>query len=316
MGTGGPLQIFRRIGPILLSAGLLAGLVACGQGPASLGSAFDGERVFSNLAAREPKPAGRQTAAGLVPVPGGVGVTQTFTAEDGDIAPRSASGGGAGGSEGAEGSYTLNFDAAPLSEVVRAIMTNALQLNYSVAADLSTRVTISSARPVRRDELLAILENLLSSEGYALNKASGGYRIEPSGTGGGVVDRGDATPGYGISIVPLRFVSVDTINTILSGFIATPENLRVSTAQNAVIIRGSSDRRQEAVEAVLSFDADWMKGQTVSIFELRRGDARGRGRRARHHLRERRRRHARPARSSSRRSRGCGRSWRCRRTAR
>lgn len=251
--------------PVLVFA--VAALAGCAQGPAGLSSSFQNERIFTNLAPQHPKGTRPQTAQGLVPIDGGVGATLTLG--DGSSAPGRRSAGGTDSPDLAGGgSFTLNFDNAPLAEVVRAILTGALELNYASAGDLAGTVTISSARPVRRDELLTILESLLATEGFALAQRGGTYLIEPTGVGAGRSGGGGA--GFGTTVVPLRHVSVATMSTILTGFVVAADNLRVSTAGNSVIIRGPADRRAEAADAVLSFDADWMAGQTAKIYELRR----------------------------------------------
>ena len=40
-------------------------------------------------------------------------------------------------------------------------------------------------------------------------------------------------------------------------------------ARNLVLIQGSGADRRNAVETVLSFDADWMRGQSVGIYPVR-----------------------------------------------
>ncbi len=55
---------------------------------------------------------------------------------------------------------------------------------------------------------------------------------------------------------------------LLEGFATKPGAMRVDTARNMVIIQGIGPERRTAVETVLSFDTDWMRGQTVGIFPV------------------------------------------------
>ncbi|UOM34666.1 type II secretion system secretin GspD [Acuticoccus sp. I52.16.1] len=261
----------RRVACLLAALVCVALFASCSdRGPASINGPFQNEPIFGDLRARHPKKVAPATAQGLVPLDGSVGVTQSYTETAGtDPSGGRTSGGRAAALDGSA-SYRLNFDDAELSQVVRAILADALQENYTTNLTLSGRVTISSERAVRRDELLAILENLLDGEGYALVETGSGYRIEQGGATPGRVDRGRGGPGWGISVVPLRYVSVDTISTILQGFVVPTDNLSLSVAENALVVRGPSGKRAEVVDAIVSFDADWMKNQSVSIFELRR----------------------------------------------
>nr|BAT30579.1 general secretion pathway protein D [Aureimonas sp. AU4] len=177
-----------------------------------------------------------------------------------------ASTGGAGG-----GSYTLNFENADIKDVARAVLNDALGVNYVISGNVAGPVTLSSSRPVSRDELLSTLETALDSLGFSLTReGSGGYRIAPSGSAGATVDVGTRTRlGYGVSVVPLRFVKAATMMELLSGFVAQGENLKIDAAKNTIYVRGSGPERQAAVNAILSFDDDWMENQSVSVFTLR-----------------------------------------------
>ncbi len=100
----------------------------------------------------------------------------------------------------------------------------------------------------------------LASQGFSVTKTAGGvYRVGPLLPAGGTVDVGArSTPGYGISVVPLRFVSVAAMTRILGGFITDAESLRVDRTKNALVVSGPGPKREEVVNAVLSFDQDWM----------------------------------------------------------
>jgi general secretion pathway protein D len=167
------------------------------------------------------------------------------------------------------GSYTLNFENADVKDVIRAILNDALKVNYVISGDVTGPITLSSTRPVSRSELLFTLEKSLDSLGYALTREGESYRISPSASSSVLVDVGTRTRlGYGVSIVPLRYVKATTMLELLSGFVAQGENLKVDASKNTIFIRGSGAERQAAVNAVLSFDDDWMENQSVSVFTL------------------------------------------------
>jgi general secretion pathway protein D len=168
------------------------------------------------------------------------------------------------------GEFTLNFQNADLREVVQAILGNSLQVNYTVDPTVAGTVTISSARPVTKDDLLPILEMVLQMNGAALVKDDEVYRVvaETSAVAGWG-DVGDAKPGYGISILPLKFVSAQTLISLIDGFGTRPGSVRAEAARNLLIVLGNSADRQAAIETALSFDADWMQDQAVAIVPLR-----------------------------------------------
>ncbi|WP_336489838.1 type II secretion system secretin GspD [Methylobacterium nigriterrae] len=176
-----------------------------------------------------------------------------------------------GSGEPTGGGYRLNFERADLKDVVHTILNTTLGLNYTLGAELPGQVTISSPRPLNRTELLTALETVLAAQGFALTRTGTGFLIAPTALGSGSVQVGtNAQPGYGVSVVPLRYVSAGVMSRLASGFVTDAEGLRFDTARNTVIIKGPAQKRQEVVSAVLAFDADWMRGQSVSLFEVRR----------------------------------------------
>ena len=56
---------------------------------------------------------------------------------------------------------------------------------------------------------------------------------------------------------------------LLDGFGIKPNAVRVDNARNLVIIQGTGPERRSAVDTMLSFDGDWMRGQSVGVFPIR-----------------------------------------------
>ena len=56
---------------------------------------------------------------------------------------------------------------------------------------------------------------------------------------------------------------------LLDGFGIKPNSVRVDNARNLVIIQGTGPERRSAVDTMLSFDGDWMRGQSVGVFPIR-----------------------------------------------
>src|SRR5258708_1880364 len=92
---------------------------------------------------------------------------------------------------------------------------------------------------------------------------------EVEGVGAGGVDVASRTePGYVISVVPLQYVSAPTLLKLMDSFVTKPGMVRADAARNMVLIQGGSSERRNAIDLVLSFDADWMRGQSVGIFPV------------------------------------------------
>ncbi len=69
-------------------------------------------------------------------------------------------------------------------------------------------------------------------------------------------------------MVPLRYVSAQTIFKLLDAFGVKATTLRPDNGRNTLIVTGSGSDRASAIDTILSFDADWMRGQSVGIFPV------------------------------------------------
>ena len=169
--------------------------------------------------------------------------------------------------------YDLNFDNAPITTVAKVILGDILGVGYVIDPRVRGTITLTSGRPVAKSDVLFVLESALRVGSYALVHDTAGYRIVPggdaAGTGGiDIAADGSTKAGYGISVVPLRYVSAQTVTKLLEGFAAKAGTMRVDSARNMVIIQGIGPERRTAINTVLSFDTDWMRGQTVGIFPI------------------------------------------------
>ena len=105
-----------------------------------------------------------------------------------------------------------------------------------------------------------------------VNDAAGGYRLIPGGEAqgsGATTAANDPQGGYGISVVPLHYTSAQTILKLLDNFAIKPGTARADTAHNLILVQGSSSERKLAVDAILTFDVDWMRGQSVASIRSR-----------------------------------------------
>lgn len=254
-----------------------ASLVSCQTTEDLLSVRGSGKRLFgqvinADMTARQPD-AGQGTGYGIQRIgPDGGVQPQVYAAGE----PTGATGGpfvAPGGQSAGEGSFRLNFENAQIGEVVRAILGDSLGLNYVIDPQVSGRVTLVSARPVVQDDLIPILEAILRLNQAALvtdgviykvvlDDAVGNLPVMPTGA----VERA----GYGLTVLPLRFVSASTMMGLVDGFATRPESIRVDASRNLLLIAGTAAERQTAVQTVVSFDTDWMADQSVGIFPITR----------------------------------------------
>ena len=87
--------------------------------------------------------------------------------------------------------------------------------------------------------------------------------------GSGSVSLGAGQPGFGVSVVPLRYTSATAVSRMAENFISKPGAIRVDAARNLVLIQGTGPERRGAVEVISSFDVEWLRNQSVGIYPLK-----------------------------------------------
>ena len=174
-----------------------------------------------------------------------------------------------GGGEG----YELNFENTPIAMVAKAVLGDILGVGYAVDPRVQGTISLSSGRAVPKSDLLYVLESVLRMNNIVLVRdGSANYRLIPLGdaTGGGNTDSvaGHTEPGYGVSVVTLRHVSAAALVKLLDSFAVRPGQVRADPARNLLLIQGTGPERRNTMETALSFDVDWMRGQSVGIFPI------------------------------------------------
>jgi general secretion pathway protein D len=168
--------------------------------------------------------------------------------------------------------YELNFENAPIASVAKALLGDILKTGYTIDPRVQGTISLSSGKPVPRSDLLFVFETALRLTGVALVRDTVGYRLIPvsDAIGGGNLDSAPAKAeaGYGISVVPLQYVSATTLVKLLDSFATKPGTVRVDTTRNILLVQGVGAERRAAIETALSFDVDWMRGQSVGIFPI------------------------------------------------
>ncbi|UCF54277.1 MAG: type II secretion system secretin GspD [Bradyrhizobium sp.] len=194
--------------------------------------------------------------------------TAIYTAVASDDAPATAS------SQQATVSaerFELNFDNSPVASVAKVVLGDILGVGYVIDPRVQGNISLSSGRQIPKSDVVFALENALRIGGIALVRDDTGYRLMPQGdaVGSGIADASDRmTPGYGVTVVPLQYVSAQTVLKLVDSFATKQGMIRADTNRNLILIQGSGSERRNAVDLVLSFDADFLKGQSVGIFPV------------------------------------------------
>jgi len=179
---------------------------------------------------------------------------------------------------GASGEVTFNFEGESLHAVVKAILGDFLEQNYVIAPGVQGTVTFSTAKPLRGDQALSILEMLLRWNNATLIWQDGRYTILPVAQ----ALPGNLTPrvgpaqnarGYEVRAVPLQYISALEMEKLLKPY-AKPEGvINVDAARNMLVLAGTRAELENYLQTIAVFDVDWLAGMSVGVFPLQQAEA-------------------------------------------
>jgi general secretion pathway protein D len=174
-----------------------------------------------------------------------------------------------------DGDVTFNFEAQPIAVVVKAILGDLLHESYVIAPGVSGEVTFSTARPIRSDQALAVLEMLLSWSGAALVQRDGRYTVLPvaQAVQGNLAPRMgplDPSRGYAVRVVPLHYVAATEMEKLLQPYARQGAVIKADNARSMIVLAGNSADLQNYLDTIEIFDVNWLSGMSVGIYPLER----------------------------------------------
>lgn len=176
---------------------------------------------------------------------------------------------------GEDGEITLNFEGQGIQEIVHAILGHMFEENYVIAPGVSGEVTFSTARPIKRDQVMGVLEMLLRWNGATLIWREGRYHVVPisQAVAGNLVPRMDSAAnarGYEVLAVPLEYVSATKMAELLEPWVKEDAVFNADNARNLLFLAGTQFELRNYLQIIETFDVDWLEGMSVGIFNLER----------------------------------------------
>jgi general secretion pathway protein D len=178
----------------------------------------------------------------------------------------------------ASGDITLNFVNADIREVIDAVLGKTLKLSFVIDPRVQGVTTLRTTRPVPRDQVIGVLEDVLAMNGVALVESGALYKVLPiedaatapeilSGAGPVRVERG-----FGLHVIPLKYASAAALHDVVDTFVPPGRVLRIDAARNLVVFVGTSPEAKDIEDLVATFDVDWMAGMSFGLFPLQVAD--------------------------------------------
>lgn len=164
----------------------------------------------------------------------------------------------------------MNFEGADVQTVAKTLLGDILQLNFVVDPRVQGNVTLASAGPIPRKDVLPAFESVLRMSNAAVVRSGDLVKIVPMPeAGAGSISVGAGEPGFGVSLVPLRYTSASTVAKTAESFLSRAGAIRVVQSRNLLLVQGTTAERQAALDVVATFDVEWLQNQSVGVYPLK-----------------------------------------------
>jgi general secretion pathway protein D len=165
----------------------------------------------------------------------------------------------------------MNFENADVQSVAKTLLGDVLQLNFVVDPRVQGTVTLASVGPIARKDVFAAFESALHAQNAAIVHDGKFVKIVPmpDAAGHSSIGRGVGEPGFGVSVVPLRYVSASSLAKTTENLIGRAGAIRVDQARNLVLIQGSTTEREAAIDVISTFDVEWLRNQSVGVYPIK-----------------------------------------------
>ncbi len=176
---------------------------------------------------------------------------------------------------GGEGQVNFNFENNPIQAVVKAILGDLLQQNYTIAPNVGGNVSFSTSRPIRTDQAMGILEMLLSWTGNTLIYKDGRYTVLQfkDALPGNLTPRvapPNLARGYEVRVFPVSYVSPTEMAKLLKPYAKADAFINIDTARSMLVLAGTAAELENYQQTIDVFDVDWLKGMSIGVFTLQR----------------------------------------------
>ena len=174
--------------------------------------------------------------------------------------------------ETGSGDITLNFVDTDVREIVKTVLGKSLQVPYTIDPTIRGSVSITTPKPVTREQVVPILQDLLTQVNAVLIIDKGLYQVLPTSNAATrpvMGDMGDASGGG--EVVQLQYTSAKELAKTLEPFVAHGGKLVPDATHNALVISGDPLTRHTITELVRAFDVDLLAGQSYVLLPVSSG---------------------------------------------
>lgn len=165
----------------------------------------------------------------------------------------------------------MNFEGADIATAAKTLLGDILHLNFQIDPHVQGSITLASVGPIPRKDVLPAFESALRMQNAALVHDGNFVKIVPvtEAAAHTSISIGTGEPGFGVSVVPLRYISATSVAKTAGNLVARADSIRVDQARNLLLVQGTASERAAAIDVISTFDVEWLRDQSVGVYPLK-----------------------------------------------
>jgi len=176
----------------------------------------------------------------------------------------------------AEGQIIFNFDDADLYEVIKT-MAELLEINYIVDPGIQGKVTIHTARKLKKTDLFPVFSQILALNGLAAMKEGSLYKIVPMKDAPRMpmdtvftLGQKDVPPMNRviIQIIPLKYISTQEMTKLITPFLSSGGTIVASVPTNTLVVVDKGSNILKILQLMGTFDVNLLDRVYYRFFPL------------------------------------------------
>lgn len=165
----------------------------------------------------------------------------------------------------------MNFEGTDIASAAKALLGDVLHMNFEIDPQVQGSVTLASVGAIPREDVLPTFEDVLRMQNAAIVHNGNFLKIVPlkEAAAHASISLGAGEPGFGVSVVPLRYVSATSVAKTADNLLGRADAIRVDKARNLLLVQGTASERETAIGMISTFDVEWLRDQSVGVYPLK-----------------------------------------------
>jgi general secretion pathway protein D len=175
----------------------------------------------------------------------------------------------------------INFDNAEIRDILNVVLGEILNVSYILDNRVGGRCNLHVTGKVYKEELLSMLNTILSVYNFAMIKEDEIYRILPRADArqeSDIVIVGDKIPPWSkdiiIQVVPLEYENAKNLQATLRPFLSSIGNVVVHADSQFIVLIESASNIGKLLTLIKTFDSPFFAGKAVKFYDFKYVDAR------------------------------------------